>query len=335
MSHVLVTGGTGCIGGAAVRALIDRGEERVTVVCRSGGAGALDLWFPDGLDERIEIVRADVSDREAVAGLLADVRPTRIIHLAAFQSPDCDAQPLRGLEINVGGTMHMLAAAATCAGLERFVFASSAAVYGQRSMYSGPTVKEDDPLAPPNLYGVWKRAGEHLARQFHERTGVPTVCLRLNTTYGKGRDRGTTSAPTTAMKAVALGAHRGKAAPFRMPYRGRENYHFVADVGADFAICALEPFEGFGAFNIPGRTIEVTEMVRLIVRLAGELGMGETADLDVASDAKASRFVCDLDDGAIRRAFPSVPLTSLEDGVRLSLAAFRDLAAAGKLWSLP
>ncbi|MCP5118710.1 MAG: SDR family oxidoreductase, partial [bacterium] len=184
--------------------------------------------------------------------------------------------PMRGMTINVGGTLQLLDTAAKAAhGLERFVFASSGAVYGPRSSYAGDTIAETDSLAPPNLYGVWKVAGEHLARLFHEKSGIPTVCLRLNTTYGKGRDKGKTAAPTTALKAVALGDKKGKTIPFRMPYHGRENYHHVEDVGAHFAACALDPFQGFGAFNIRGKTVEVTEFLDLIRQAAAGLGMGD------------------------------------------------------------
>jgi len=350
VKKVLITGGTGCIGAATAAALAGppptpsrkgRGDTRaefnvdeIILLSRSGQSGLLDLWFPQGLDKRIKLLRGDIADPAVLRTLLHAQRPTHIVHLAAFQTPDCDAYPGRGMEINVGGTLQLLSAAAELASagaLERVVFASSAAVYGKRSLYPGATVKETDALAPPNLYGVWKVAGEHLARQFQEKTGVPTVCLRLNTTYGPGRDRGKTSAPTTALKAVAWGAHRGSPCPYRMPYCGRENYHYVADVGAHFALCALEPFAGFGVFNIRGRTVEVREFLELARRVAGELGMGGTVDLGLADNAQAGLFVCDLDDEAIRRAFPGVPCTPLEEGIRSSLEAFARLAQNGKL----
>ncbi len=68
------------------------------------------------------------------------------------------------------GLHHMVAELETP--LKRFVFASSGAVYGKRAMYPAATVAEDAQLAPPNLYGVWKVAGEHLASLFHQKTGI-------------------------------------------------------------------------------------------------------------------------------------------------------------------
>lgn len=327
MNRVLLTGGTGCIGAAATHVLMSRDVDELVIATRSGSEGMLRLWFPDKLDPRIQLVKGDVSDGERIRDLVHTHQPSRIVHLSALQSPDCDASPLRGMEVNVGGTLNLLNAAANLGDrLERFVFASSAAVYGSRSLYPGETVREADQLAPPNLYGVWKMAGEQLARLFHEKTGVPTVCLRLNTTYGKGREKGKTAAPTAAMKAVALGYARAESVPFRMPYFGRENYHYVGDVGAHFASCALDPFEGFGAFNIRGKTVEVEEFLALIEKIAAGLGMLAAVDLGIAPGATRALFVCDLDDSAIQIAFPGLPRIPLENGIRLSLETFREAA---------
>jgi nucleoside-diphosphate-sugar epimerase len=322
VNKILLTGGTGCIGAATTHALLSRDVDEVLIATSSGSPGSLGLWFDPGSNPRVKLVKTEVSDADQVWQLVTAYRPTQIIHLGAFQSPDCDAYPIRGMEINVGGTLNMLNAAAELKShLERFVFASSGAVYGPRSLYPGTSIQESDTLAPPNLYGAWKIAGEQVARLFQQKSDIPTVCLRLNTTYGKGRDKGKTSAPTTAMKAVARGV------PFLMPYFGRENYHFVEDVAAHFAATALEPFTGFGAFNIRGQTIEVREFLALVEEVARELGMGRGADLGIAADATPTLFACDLDDRAIQTAFPGVPRTELREGIRRTLETFREMAA--------
>jgi nucleoside-diphosphate-sugar epimerase len=200
-----------------------------------------------------------------------------------------------------------------------------------RAMYPQEVIPENVPLAPPNHYGIWKLAGEHLARLFHDSTGVPTVCLRLNTTYGKGRDKGKTSAPTNALKAIALGNATEKTILFEMPYSGRENYHFVEDVGAHFATATLQPFTGFGAFNIKGETIAITEFLRLAEIQAKELGMGDYAALSVAGGAPPNLFVSDLSHAKISDTFKDLPLTSIDEGIRKSLLEFRDMAQKGVL----
>jgi nucleoside-diphosphate-sugar epimerase len=332
MTTALVTGGTGCIGAVTVRDLLARGVGRVVVASRASDRGRLSLWLGEAPAPRLALLPLDLEDGDAVARLVAEVRPSHVVHLAALQSPDCDRDPARGLRVNVGGTQALLEACEDLAApLQRFVFASSAAVYGPRALYAGPTVREHDPLAPPNRYGVWKLAGEQLLRLFHGRTRVPTVCLRLNTTYGPGRDRGLTSAVTKALECVALGGAQGRTLPFRMPYRGRENYHYVEDVGACFAAAALQPHTGFASYNLRGTTVDVGEFLAIIAEAAGSLGIAEAVDLGIADDAGANLFVSDLDETAVQRAFPGAPKTPLQDGVARSLRTFLQLARAGNL----
>ncbi len=323
---VLVTGGTGCIGAVTVRDLLTAGARRVVVASRGAQPGLLSLWLPTPLEARITLAAGDLGDAAAIQRLVTEHQPTHVVHLGGLQSPDCDADPARGMAVNVGGTQVLLEACERLARpLQRFVFASSAAVYGPRALYPGPIVHEDDALQPPNRYGVWKLAGEHVCRLFAQRTKVPTVCLRLNTTYGKGRDRGRTAAPTTAMKQVVAGAAQGRVQPVLMPYRGRENYHFVEDVGAHFAAVTTMPFQGFGAFNIRGQTVEIGTFLRLIADVAAELGIGQYAQLGIAAEATENLFVSDLDDRLVAERFPGVPCTPLRDGVRRSLLEFQRL----------
>lgn len=332
MSLALVTGGTGCIGAVAVRDLLRLGVERVAIATRNGEPQRLKHWLGDELDDRVAFVALDLADVDALGRAVADLRPTHVVHLAALQSPDCERDPLQGMRVNVGGTEALLNACATLAPrLRQFVFASSAAVYGPRAMYPGALVHESDPLAPPNRYGVWKLAGEHLARLFCARTGIPTFCWRLNATYGPGRDRGLTSAPTRALKTVAHNAVTGERREFAMPYQGRENYHYVEDVGAHFALAAMSAPAGFHACNLRGTTIEVAEFLRLVGEVAREQGIGDAARLHVPSDAAPNLFVCDLDEAQALRLLPAAPKTALRDGIARSLRAFCQMAAAGEL----
>lgn len=332
MSTILITGGTGCIGSITIHKLLQSKEvEKIVVATRSTNLEPLKLWQGEELDRRLEFVTLDVADYDAIEHVVSAVTPTHIVHLGAYQSPDCSQYHVRGMEINTGGTMALFDAAEKLPNLKRFVFASSAAVYGMRSMYPEPGITEDVQLAPPNHYGIWKLAGEHLARLFHDKTNVPTVCLRLNTTYGKGRDKGKTSAPTNVLKAIVMGAGNGELIPFEMPYRGRENYHFVEDVGDHFALCTLQHFDGFGAFNIKGETIEIEQFLNIVKEQSEKLGIGKFAALSIAVDAEPNLFVSDLSHEKIDNTFEGLPLTSISEGVYHSLLTFREMAEKGVL----
>jgi nucleoside-diphosphate-sugar epimerase len=332
MHKIFITGGTGCIGSVTIYKLLQSTEvEKIVIATRSNNADPLKLWMDDNLDSRLEFVTLDVSNYSEIDRVLQEVNPTHIIHLGAFQSPDCSRDHIGGMEINTGGTMALFDAAEKLQNLKRFVFASSAAVYGMRSMYSQDIIPEDVQLAPPNHYGIWKLAGEHVARLFYDNTKVPTICLRLNTTYGKGRDKGKTSAPTNALKAIAMGSVSGDVMPFEMPYQGRENYHFVEDVGAQFAAVTVQPYEGFGAFNIQGETIPIKSFLELADYQAKELGMGDFVSLSIVRNAPPNLFVCDLDHKKIASTFKELPLTDISAGIRKSLLEFKAMAEKGTL----
>lgn len=332
MHKIFITGGTGCIGSVTIYKLLQSTDvEKIVIATRTNNANPLKLWMGETIDPRLEFVTLDVSNYVEIERVLQEVNPTHIIHLGAYQSPDCSNDHIGGMEINTGGTMALFDAAEKLTNLKRFVFASSAAVYGMRSMYTQEIIDENVPLAPPNHYGIWKLAGEHVARLFYDNTKVPTVCLRLNTTYGKGRDKGKTSAPTNALKAIALGSVKGELMPFAMPYQGRENYHYVEDVGAQFAAVALQDYEGFGAFNIQGETIPIKSFLDLAAEQAKELGMGDYTSLSIVDNAPPNLFICDLDHQKIASTFSNLPLTNISEGIKKSLIEFKEMAEKGTL----
>lgn len=332
MHTIFITGGTGCIGSVTIYKLLQSKEvEKIIIATRSNNTDHLKLWLGENLDSRLEFLKMDVADYDAIESVVTKVNPTHIIHLGAYQSPDCSRYHIQGMEINIGGTMALFDAAEKLPNLKRFVFASSAAVYGLRAMYPKSGITEDAQLAPPNHYGIWKLAGEHLARLFYDNTKVPTVCLRINTTYGKGRDKGKTSAPTNALKAIAMGSVLGKLIPFEMPYDGRENYHFVEDVGAHFTACTLEEYKGFGIFNITGETIAIANFLAIAKEQAINLEMEEFVSLSISNAAAPNIFVSDLSHEKIQSTFKNVPLTTIADGVKNSLLEFKSMAETGTL----
>jgi UDP-glucose 4-epimerase len=320
MNKVLITGFSGCIGAATIDYLFAHGADEVIGLSRSGSCERLS----ESAAGRVQIVRGDIAHADELASVVARQQPTQMIHLAGLQTPDCQAHPFRGMDINLIGSVNVFKAAATLGDhLQRMVFASSSAVYGPRTLYPGPTVKPTDPYLPPNLYGYWKTAGEGMAQAFHMETGVPTVSLRLSTTYGPGRDLGLTSAPTTALKALALGLE------YAIPYDGRETYHYVGDVGAGFGEAALAPFEGYGVFNLRGTTIHTHEFVTIVEGVCEELGRPCTVRIRESPDPYP--FACDLDDELSCAAFPEMRLTPMASGIRQSLLGFDLMVQSGKL----
>jgi UDP-glucose 4-epimerase len=104
-----------------------------------------------------------------------------IVHLAAETRQEAATkQASRTTEVNVEGTLNMLTAA-KFAKNALFVFASSAAVYGNSEK---PLQSEDDTLSPIGVYGASKLAGESLCSMFQTQFDLPMVALRLFNVYG-------------------------------------------------------------------------------------------------------------------------------------------------------
>jgi UDP-glucose 4-epimerase len=164
----LITGGAGYIGAHVARAMAGAGE-RVVVLddLSTGVAGRLPADVP--------LVPGTLSDGALLERTFAEHAVTGVVHLAARkQVAESVAQPTRYYRENVGGLATLLDAVAA-AGIGRFLFSSSAAVYGNPDV---DLITEDTPCAPVNPYGETKLAGEWLVRAAGQAHGIATTCLR-------------------------------------------------------------------------------------------------------------------------------------------------------------
>lgn len=165
----MITGGAGYIGAHVARAMAGAGERVVVLDDVSSGV-------PERLPADIPLVRGSSLDGELLRRVFAEHGVTGVVHLAARkQVGESVEQPLRYYRENVGGLVTLLDAVAE-AGIKRFVFSSSAAVYGNPPDVD--LVTEDTPCVPINPYGETKLAGEWLVRAAGRAHSIATVCLR-------------------------------------------------------------------------------------------------------------------------------------------------------------
>jgi len=322
--NVLITGGYGCIGAETAKWLLKNSDATLVICSRNVSPGRSERVFHDADRSRLTFIEADVSDQSRLQQILTEQDITHVVHMAALQTPDCNAHRDLGLQINLAGTQNLIEAMkASGLALRRYLFASSIAVYGPRTVYPAGRVPMLADPQPVNVYGAWKLAGEQISKFFWEDTSVPTLSLRPGVLYGPGRDAGLTASPTTAMKCLALGL------PFEIPFRSRQDYLYAPDVGGAVGSAVLEPFNGYGVFTLPSRTLETVEIVDALRQAARDLGIAEQFKITVGEEEVP--FICDLDYEPFTAAFPSVPHTALDQALRESLEVFLDQVRRGWL----
>ncbi|WP_351230867.1 UDP-glucose 4-epimerase GalE [Streptomyces sp. NPDC002133] len=173
----LITGGVGYIGAHVAHAMTEAGERVVVLDDVSSGV-------PGRLPDGVPLVHGSVLDREVLDRALAEHAITGVVHLAAKkQVGESVEQPLRYYRENVHG-LTVLLEAVVDAGVKRFLFSSSAAVYGVPDV---ELITEDTPAVPINPYGETKLAGEWLVRAAGQAHGIATACLRYFNVAGAAR----------------------------------------------------------------------------------------------------------------------------------------------------
>lgn len=313
----LVTGGTGCIGSWVVRSLV---RDSVPVVVLSSGTilGRLRLILTDQEFERVVLVRGDIADLPALEALVRDRGVNRIIHLAAWQFPFCAANPAQGALANVVGTVNVFEVARRL-GLERVVYASSAAVYGPKSQYPDAVLGSDAPFWPTSHYGAYKLANEQNARVFWQNDGLSSIGLRPHSVYGPGRDQGVTSKPTVAMIAAAAGR------PYHVNFGGRCQFQYAPDVAATYVAAARVEFSGAAVFSIGGRVAAVSEIVEAIEQVE------PTARGRITHGDEPLAFPEAFDNRAMVDVLGPYHETPLADGIAETLDCYRRALARGTI----
>ena len=313
----LVTGGTGCIGSWVVRSLV---RDSVPVVVLSSGTnlGRLRLILTDQEFERVVLVRGDIADLPALEALVRDRGVNRIIHLAAWQFPFCAANPAQGALANVVGTVNVFEVARRL-GLERVVYASSAAVYGPKSHYPDAVLGSDAPFWPTSHYGAYKMANEQNARVYWQNDGLSSIGLRPHSVYGPGRDQGVTSKPTVAMIAAAAGR------PYHINFGGRCQFQYAPDVAATYVAAARVEFSGAAVFSIGGRVAAVSEIVEAIEQVE------PTARGRITHGDEPLAFPEAFDNRAMVDALGPYHETPLADGIAETLDCYRRALERGTI----
>ena len=272
MSRVVVTGGAGYIGSHAVRALIDAGHAVAVLDDMSAGH---EQAVPHG----VTLVRAPIHDHRAVRDLLQAHRADAVMHFAAWLAVGESVQkPIEYYKNNVTGTLTVLEAMRD-AGVTRFIFSSTCAVYGEPSSVPIVETLEKKPI---NAYGETKLTIERALPHIERAHGIKWIALRYFNAAGAHPDGtiGEDHADEIHLIPLAIRAANG-GTPLRVFGEDyptpdgtcQRDYIHVMDL-ADAHIRALEALERGApsdAYNVgTGTPHSVREVIDTVRRVVGK-----------------------------------------------------------------
>jgi UDP-glucose 4-epimerase len=267
--RVLVTGGGGYIGSVAIERLIGKGHEVVALDSFVRGHQA-------AIHRDAERVTCDLRKPEETLRAVERSNADAVMHFAALHLvPESVKSPGEYYQTNVNGGINLLNAVKDI-GISRFVFSSTAAVYGEPKSLP---IREDDPKEPINPYGHSKWIVEQILPVFAEQYRLNYAAFRYFNVAGATETRGEDHRPETHVIPVALEALLGKREKFTIfgtDYPTEDgtairDYVHVIDL-ADAHIKAIETLDSpFGAINLgTDNGFSVKQIVESVERVTGK-----------------------------------------------------------------
>lgn len=284
--RILITGGCGFIGSFVAERCYAEGHD-ICILDNLSAGDRRNVGIPH------KFFKLDAED-ENCREVFETGKFDAVIHLAARTG---DAGDLEGL-------VNMLRLSARY-GVKKFVYASSAEVYGP----GGPNpYREDDPAKPESLNGVTKRSGEMYCRNWEETHGLATLCFRISDVYGP---RQRVDGEGGWIRRCIEDFMKGRATADDGTVGGMRNCIYVEDV-AD-AICRAVEYDLGGLYNLSGNTAaSVEDIIRLAKAKLG--GAGSDCGQEPASGSGML-----LDNALIKKELDWVPLHTLEEGLEKTI----------------
>jgi nucleoside-diphosphate-sugar epimerase len=311
---VLVTGGAGFIGSHLAEALCRRGARVVVLDDLSLGKAANLDWRRNG--DALELVEGDVGDEKLGRALVAGC--DWVFHEAAMPSvPRSVAEPVRTNKHNLEATLGLLVLARD-AGVRRFLFASSSAIYGDTDV---PAKQEQLPPNPLSPYALQKYAAEKYGQLFHQLYGLPAVSLRYFNVFGPRQAFDSPYSGVIARFCTLMLA--GKTPVICGDGRQSRDFTYIENVVRANLLAAEAPMENVAGkvFNVAGgQSISLLQLVDDLNRLTGQ---SLTARFEPARPGDVRSSLADI--GAAQRAFGYKHGVSWREGLERTLDFYRGL----------
>ena len=266
MKNILITGGAGFVGHHLTNKLLKEKKNKVIIVDNKSNANTNFINefedFKNSFSERAVFYKKDI--REPLFDIFKKEDIDTCIHLAAKISIlEAILKTEETIDVNVNGTLNVLE---TCSKhkVKNFVFASSAAVYGNPNKWP---VTEDFKLEPIDPYGASKIAGEALVSAYKNLGKIPhAVKLRFFNIYGEGQSQAYAGVINNFYQRLSKGL-----APIIFG-NGKQTREFVSvnDVVNAILLAGETQIDTPEAFNIAvGKPISINELAKIMIKNFG------------------------------------------------------------------
>lgn len=298
--NILVTGGAGFIGSHLVEKLLLVGD-RIRVLDDLSTGKRENLPHHNAL----EIVEGDIRDTGLVSRCMEGMNA--VVHLAAVASVQASIDdPIRTHQVNFDGTLNLLEASHRY-GIKRFLYACSAAVYGDTASIP---VSEDIAPNPLSPYAVDKLAGEYYLLHYHRKYNLAATSFRFFNIYGPRQDP---SSPYSGVISIFMDRLQ-RDHPVTVFGEGAQtrDFFYVADL-AELLARAAHGTEGVGGvFNVgTGMRHSLLQLLDYLEKLSGKK-IERRHEPPRMGDIQHS---C-ADVSRLKRVFGSAPATPFDQGLK-------------------
>ena len=310
MQKIVVTGGAGFIGANLCRHLCGRDDIREVVAFDDLSTG--DRRNLEGLPA--EFVEGSILDDRSLSEVIAGA--DAVVHLAARPSvPRSLTDPVATHSVNATGTVAVLEAVRAAGGAAHVVLASSSSVYGMN-----PTLpkSEDLAVAPLSPYAASKVATESYAVAYAAAFGLDVLAFRFFNVFGPLQPAG--HAYAAVVPAFVSAALAGTPLPVHGDGRQTRDFTFVGSVCDVITDAVVRRVASPGPVNLAfGGRCSLLELIEVLEEVVG-CGL-ERDHLPVrAADVRDSQ----ADQRRLRDLFPDVEAVPLDEGLRRTVAWFRE-----------
>jgi CDP-glucose 4,6-dehydratase len=312
---VFITGAGGLLGGWMTSALCERGANVVALVRDSVPRN---MFFRDGFDGRVTVVRGSLSDPELLRRIIAEYEVSTVFHLAAQALVTvAKADPVGTLEANVRGTWNLLDAVRQTGRETQVVFASSDKAYGNSTDLP---YRETHPLVGEFPYDVSKSCADLIAKMYARTYGLSLAITRCGNLFGGGDLNFSRTIP-----GVILSTLRNESFQIRSDGNYVRDFLYVEDAVEGY-LClaenlARDPSLSGEAFNFSlGLRLTVLEIVAKVLELMGRTDLKPNI-LNIASaEIREQYMVAEK----ARDRLNWKPIYHLDEGLRRTIRWYED-----------